>query len=446
MVLTREYVDVPVGERAMRTFVAAPASSGTYPGVVFYTDIFQLTESSLRWAVRLAGYGFVVAVPEIYHRHRARGHRARASTTRARRAGRPTPRPRRPPTSTRTSRRRWTGSTSAARTSAPRATARAGTSRSAPRSTHACAATVCWYPTGLHDGKLGADKTDSLERAGDIAGEHPADLRHQGPAHAAAGARDDPRAGSSGGHALHLERVRGRARVRARHRPPLRPRGDRPRLRRDHDLPAPPPVILYDHPVSANCLKVRILLRQLGPRVRAGDDRPVQRRGAAAGAPRAQPRRARARARAGLGRADPGVGGDPAVPGRGHAFLPSDRFERARVHQWLFFEQNQVEAGLAVARFMRLTGQVPKKPEAFADRLRQGRNALRVAGSRPGRRRSSRASATRSPTSRCTATCTAPPTRTPIRASTRASRPGWIASRPRRGSRTTSSRSWWTDS
>ena len=47
------------------------------------------------------------------------------------------------------------------------------------------------------------------------------------------------------------------------------------------------------------------------------------------------------------------------------------------MHQWLFFEQNQVEAGLAVARFMRLTGQVPKKPEAFADRLRQGRNALR---------------------------------------------------------------------
>ena len=32
-------------------------------------------------------------------------------------------------------------------------------------------ATVCWYPTGLQDGKLGADKTDSLERAGDISGD-----------------------------------------------------------------------------------------------------------------------------------------------------------------------------------------------------------------------------------------------------------------------------------
>src|SRR6476469_4072808 len=68
VVLTREYVDVTEGERAMRTFVADPAAPGAYRGIVFYPDIFQLTEPSLRWAVRLAGYGFVVAVPEIYHR------------------------------------------------------------------------------------------------------------------------------------------------------------------------------------------------------------------------------------------------------------------------------------------------------------------------------------------------------------------------------------------
>src|SRR3954466_1557960 len=68
MVVSQAYIDIPVGERAMRTFVAAPRSAGPHPAVVFYTDIFQLTESSLRWAVRLAGYGFVVAVPEIYHR------------------------------------------------------------------------------------------------------------------------------------------------------------------------------------------------------------------------------------------------------------------------------------------------------------------------------------------------------------------------------------------
>src|SRR3954469_3589618 len=68
MIASRDYMEIPVGERRMRAFVAAPKSEGPHPAVVFYTDIFQLTESSLRWAVRLAGYGFLVAVPEIYHR------------------------------------------------------------------------------------------------------------------------------------------------------------------------------------------------------------------------------------------------------------------------------------------------------------------------------------------------------------------------------------------
>jgi carboxymethylenebutenolidase len=68
MVISQEYADVPVGDRAMRTFVAAPLAPGSYPGVVFYSAIFQLTESTLRWCMRLAGYGFVVAAPEIYHR------------------------------------------------------------------------------------------------------------------------------------------------------------------------------------------------------------------------------------------------------------------------------------------------------------------------------------------------------------------------------------------
>src|SRR5947207_595359 len=68
MVVSREYVEVPVDGRTMRAFVTAPRGEAGAPGVVFYTDIFQLTEPSLRWAVRLAGYGFLVAAPEIYHR------------------------------------------------------------------------------------------------------------------------------------------------------------------------------------------------------------------------------------------------------------------------------------------------------------------------------------------------------------------------------------------
>jgi carboxymethylenebutenolidase len=69
MIITSEYVDVPApGGGAIRCFVAAPRAEGKYPGVIFYSDIFQLTDTMLRSCVRLAGYGFVVAAPEIYRR------------------------------------------------------------------------------------------------------------------------------------------------------------------------------------------------------------------------------------------------------------------------------------------------------------------------------------------------------------------------------------------
>src|SRR3954466_15245152 len=68
MVVSRTCADVPVDGRSMRTFIAAPRAPGPHPAVVFYSDIFQLTESTLRWCMRLAGYGFLVAAPEIYHR------------------------------------------------------------------------------------------------------------------------------------------------------------------------------------------------------------------------------------------------------------------------------------------------------------------------------------------------------------------------------------------
>src|SRR5579872_4095151 len=68
MVVTTDYVDIPLAGSPMRTFVAAPKAEGRYPGIWCYSDIFQLTPPMLRACVRLAGYGFVVAAPEIYHR------------------------------------------------------------------------------------------------------------------------------------------------------------------------------------------------------------------------------------------------------------------------------------------------------------------------------------------------------------------------------------------
>src|SRR5580692_11012861 len=68
MVITTGYVDIPSGGTPMRMFVAAPKVPGKYPGIVCYSDIFQLTGTMLRSVARLAGYGFVAAAPEIYHR------------------------------------------------------------------------------------------------------------------------------------------------------------------------------------------------------------------------------------------------------------------------------------------------------------------------------------------------------------------------------------------
>ena len=61
--------------------------------------------------------------------------------------------------------------------------------------------------------------------------------------------------------------------------------------------------------------------------------------------------------------------GTPLLPAPG-------TLDRARVHQWMFFEQNRIEADLAVARFMKLAGRDATLPEAFAQRLERGRDAL----------------------------------------------------------------------
>src|ERR1700722_10545395 len=68
MIVKTEYADISVAGSPMRTFVAAPNAEGTYPGIWCYSDIFQLTPPLLRTCVRLAGYGFVAAAPEIYRR------------------------------------------------------------------------------------------------------------------------------------------------------------------------------------------------------------------------------------------------------------------------------------------------------------------------------------------------------------------------------------------
>src|SRR5205807_8002635 len=55
----------PTGD--MRCYVFRPAAEGRYPGIVFFSEIFQVTAPIRRTAAFLAGHGYVVAVPEVYH-------------------------------------------------------------------------------------------------------------------------------------------------------------------------------------------------------------------------------------------------------------------------------------------------------------------------------------------------------------------------------------------
>mgnify|MGYP002143054719 CR=1 FL=1 len=53
----------------MRTLVLRPAAEGRFPGLLFHSEIFQLTAPICRTAATLAGHGFIVALPEIYHEY-----------------------------------------------------------------------------------------------------------------------------------------------------------------------------------------------------------------------------------------------------------------------------------------------------------------------------------------------------------------------------------------
>ena len=69
-----ETIDVPVPDLgAMRMHLFRPAVEGTYPGVLFFSEIYQVTAPIRRLAAMVAGHGYVVAVPEVYHEHEAPG-------------------------------------------------------------------------------------------------------------------------------------------------------------------------------------------------------------------------------------------------------------------------------------------------------------------------------------------------------------------------------------
>jgi glutathione S-transferase len=135
-------------------------------------------------------------------------------------------------------------------------------------------------------------------------------------------------------------------------------------------------VLLYDSPVSGNCYKVRLLLAHLGL--------PFERRTVDVVD--------RSNRLDLLGDLNPGLrvptlvldDGRPLAESdailvyfaEGTPYLPEDRYERAQVLQWLFFEQYSHEPHLAVVRFLVAVSGAPPSEEELERRRRPGYAAL----------------------------------------------------------------------
>ena len=175
MIVKDELVlDVTTAHGPMRTYFFHPAAAGRYPGVVLYSEIFQMTGPIRRFASLLAGHGYLVAVPEVYHELEAPG-----TVLAYDQAG-----------SDRGNHDKYAKELAAYDDDArsllkhmagmEQCTGRLGVigiclgghlAFRAAMNPEVLAA-VCFYATDLHSGTLGAGKQDdSLERAGEIRGE-----------------------------------------------------------------------------------------------------------------------------------------------------------------------------------------------------------------------------------------------------------------------------------
>ncbi len=67
MTIIEETVDIPTPTGPMGCCVSRPAAVGQYPGLLLFSEIFQITAPIKRTAALLASHGYLVVTPEIYH-------------------------------------------------------------------------------------------------------------------------------------------------------------------------------------------------------------------------------------------------------------------------------------------------------------------------------------------------------------------------------------------
>jgi glutathione S-transferase len=110
-------------------------------------------------------------------------------------------------------------------------------------------------------------------------------------------------------------------------------------------------VLLYNSPVSGNCYKVRLLLAHLGVAYERHDVDVVDRSDRAALLSGLNPALRVPTLVLDDGRPLAESGAILWYFGEGTRFVPADPYRRARVLQWMFFEQYDHEPAIAVARF-----------------------------------------------------------------------------------------------
>lgn len=125
-------------------------------------------------------------------------------------------------------------------------------------------------------------------------------------------------------------------------------------------------MILYENATSGNCYKVRLLLAHLGLEVERRSVDVVDRTNRPALLGGLNPSLRVPTIVLDDGRSLGESGAILWYFGEGTRFVPDDRFARAQVLQWMFFEQYDHEPAIAVARFwLALSG----NPDAYRDRV-----------------------------------------------------------------------------
>lgn len=129
---------------------------------------------------------------------------------------------------------------------------------------------------------------------------------------------------------------------------------------------------LYDYLPSENAWKVRLLLNHLGRAYRTESVSIFEGEGRTDAYLAISPTGTVPAIRLDDGRTLAESNAILAYLADGTPYLPSDPFERAKVQQWLHFEQERVESVIGSLRFWTLTGKLAQRPPALVELKRKG--------------------------------------------------------------------------